>query len=137
MLEYGVHAEHRHVAAAEMLGQPLRLRCGLWRERGTVRTSTSVVIPCPVSMSMNLAIGRVEWPMVKTTRCESLVASVSAACAGAAGARRAPDADAPLRGAGRSAGEKPPNPAAQHGQEFLLEPGMGLKPGGIARRGMG
>src|SRR5436189_2419268 len=42
------------------------LNCGLWRERGTVRTSTSCVTRWATSIGTNSSIGRVEWPTVST-----------------------------------------------------------------------
>ena len=42
------------------------LNCGLWRERGTVRTSISWVTRWARSSSRNASIGRVEWPTVST-----------------------------------------------------------------------
>src|ERR1039458_507086 len=44
----------------------LRLNCGLCRERGTVRTSTSRFTSCAFRSWMNSFIGRVECPMVMT-----------------------------------------------------------------------
>src|SRR5262245_19858129 len=49
-----------------------RPNCGLWRDCGIVRTSTSRVTPCAISRLMNSSIGRVEWPSVKTVTRSSL-----------------------------------------------------------------
>src|SRR5205085_9198457 len=45
-------------------GNVSRLYCGLVRERGTVRTSTTSVTSASRSMATNSSSGRVEWPMV-------------------------------------------------------------------------
>ena len=50
----------------EEAGSASTLNCGLWRERGTVRTSTSWVTPWAASSATNSSIGRVECPIVKT-----------------------------------------------------------------------
>ena len=44
------------------------LNCGLCRERGMVRTSTTHATLCACSMLMNPLIGRVECPTVSTNR---------------------------------------------------------------------
>src|SRR6185503_21228414 len=48
-------------------GNELLLNCGLCRERGTVRTSTTRDTSCTCSKRMNSASVRVEWPTVSTT----------------------------------------------------------------------
>src|SRR2546421_9959956 len=45
-------------------GNVSRLYCGLVRERGTVRTSTTSVTSASRSMATNSSSARVEWPMV-------------------------------------------------------------------------
>src|ERR1035437_943453 len=47
-------------------GRVSLLNWGLWRERGTVRTSVILVTPCACSRRMNSANSRVECPMVNT-----------------------------------------------------------------------
>src|SRR5450759_411800 len=47
-------------------GRVSLLYWGLWRERGTVRTSAILVTPCACSRRMNSANSRVECPMVNT-----------------------------------------------------------------------
>src|ERR1051326_4631564 len=53
--------------AASSAGRVSRLNCGLWRQRGTVRTSDSRVTALAFSNAMNSARDRVEWPTVNTT----------------------------------------------------------------------
>src|SRR5213592_3962756 len=59
---------------ARAAGRVSRSNCGLWRERGTVRTSMSRATECSFSNAMNSASARVEWPTVSTTGSESCVA---------------------------------------------------------------
>src|ERR1039457_2039777 len=47
-------------------GRVSLLNWGLWRERGTVRTSAILVTLCACSRRMNSANSRVECPMVNT-----------------------------------------------------------------------
>src|SRR5579871_265990 len=47
-------------------GSASALNCGLVRERGTVRTSTTISMACSCRSAMNSSMERVEWPMVKT-----------------------------------------------------------------------
>src|SRR6476661_2610776 len=47
-------------------GSESALNCGLWRDPGTVRTSTSWVTLCAASSFTNSSIGRVECPIVNT-----------------------------------------------------------------------
>src|SRR6185437_12257218 len=42
-----------------------RLNCGLWRERGMVRTSTRRWTPWDLSSARNSAMERFEWPIVR------------------------------------------------------------------------
>src|SRR5680860_926369 len=58
-------------ATSSAAGKVSRLNCGLWRERGTVRTSTSRVTEWAASKAINSARVRVEWPTVNTTGWES------------------------------------------------------------------
>ena len=51
--------------AAREAGKTSRLNCGLVRERGTVRTSTTSLTSAVVKSATNSSIGRVECPMVK------------------------------------------------------------------------
>src|SRR6185503_13030139 len=57
-------------------GNELLLNCGLCRERGTVRTSTTRDTSCTCSKRTNSASVRVEWPTVSTTG-KSLVSGFS------------------------------------------------------------
>jgi hypothetical protein len=45
-------------------GKDSLLNCGLWRERGTVRTSTRYLTSCAFNNSMKDSRDRVEWPTV-------------------------------------------------------------------------
>src|SRR5450756_1312944 len=60
-------------ATSSAAGKVSRLNCGLWRERGTVRTSMSRVTEWAASKAINSARGRVEWPTVNMTGWESCV----------------------------------------------------------------
>src|SRR5438309_8440703 len=62
--------------AASSTGKVSRLNCGLWRERGTVRTSTRRATECARRRVMKSASGRVEWPTVNTTVSDFSVAIV-------------------------------------------------------------
>src|SRR5438034_798178 len=42
------------------------LNCGTRRERGTVRTSTSILVLCACRIARNSSRARVEWPIVKS-----------------------------------------------------------------------
>ena len=59
---------YRIPAASRLAGRFSRLNCGLWRERGTVRTSINRRIPRAFKISMNSSIGRVECPIVLTAK---------------------------------------------------------------------
>jgi hypothetical protein len=48
----------------QCIRQSFRLYCGLVRDLGTVRTSTTSVTSTLRNRSTNSAIDRVEWPMV-------------------------------------------------------------------------
>src|SRR5579872_2390630 len=76
--------------------------CGLWRERGTVRTSSSRVTPCSSSSAISSAMGRVEWPMVQNTARPSLHQEMHQVDAdgepGAVGERRHEPRCVPLEG---------------------------------------
>ena len=66
-------SESWHVLVSNSRGlqagrQILGLNCGLWRERGTVRTSINRRIPRAFKISMNSSIGRVECPIVLTAK---------------------------------------------------------------------
>src|SRR5437667_11928698 len=63
---------------ARAAGRVSRSNCGLWRDRGTVRTSMSRATAWALSSAMKSASGRVEWPTVSTTGSESCVAVGSA-----------------------------------------------------------
>src|SRR6185312_11606921 len=52
-------------AAASVAGNASRLYCGLVRERGTVRTSTTIATDDSASSAMKSSTGRVECPIVK------------------------------------------------------------------------
>src|SRR6185503_135508 len=54
-------------AACSDCGKVSRLNCGLRRERGTVRTSTTSSMWCAKSRAMKSSTERVEWPMVNAT----------------------------------------------------------------------
>src|SRR5437879_8811551 len=62
--------------AASAAARASRLNCGLWRERGTVRTSMSRATEWAFNNAMNSPSGRVEWPTVSTTSSESTVAAI-------------------------------------------------------------
>src|ERR1051325_9708042 len=62
--------------AASSAGRVSRLNWGLWRERGTVRTSTSRVTALAFSNALNSARDRVEWPTVNTRVPDSSVAII-------------------------------------------------------------
>src|SRR6478609_10796604 len=51
--------------AAREAGKASRLNCGFFRERGTVRTSTTSLTSAAANRAANSSIGRVECPMVK------------------------------------------------------------------------
>src|SRR5690242_18663627 len=50
-------------------GSVSRLYCGLVRERGTVRMSTTASAPASRSSAANSSRLRVEWPIVKIVTC--------------------------------------------------------------------
>src|SRR6185312_3085854 len=50
---------------ASDLGRFSELKCGCRREPGKRRTSASSSICCPVSISRNCSMARLEWPMVQ------------------------------------------------------------------------
>src|SRR4029453_9265762 len=51
----------------KLAGSRSALNCGLVRDRGTVRTSTTVSIFASRRIPTNSSIDRVEWPIVKNT----------------------------------------------------------------------
>src|SRR2546428_13783478 len=102
---------------ARATGRVSRSNCGLWRERGTVRTSMSRATECSFSNAMNSASARVEWPTVNTTGSESGVVIVRANSGSALSQR----VDSP----------------AQHRYKLPLKPGVVLEPWLIERRGVG
>src|SRR3954471_14226299 len=51
----------------KLAGSRSALNCGLVRDRGTVRTSTTVSIFASCRIPTNSSIDRVEWPIVKNT----------------------------------------------------------------------
>lgn len=53
-------------APLKLSGRTSRLNCGLVRERGIERTSTSRSTPACTSIATNSSVVRVEWPMVKS-----------------------------------------------------------------------
>src|SRR5664279_946461 len=120
-------------AAASGAGKASSLNCGLWRERGTVRTSTNCVTPWATSNSMNASMGRVEWPTVSTLQ---RVSSAFSGSADEAVGRGDAAGRAVLRRRGALADNELADVAAQHGQEFIVEPGIDLEPGDVARRRM-
>src|SRR5204863_2042751 len=103
--------------AASAAARVSRLNCGLWRERGTVRTSMSRATEWAFNNAMNSPSGRVEWPTVSTTSSESTVAAIPVNAASALNQRV--------------------DSCAQHRDELPLEPGMMLEPRLIARRRVG
>src|SRR5262247_1345722 len=58
---------------ASAAGSTSLLNCGLVRDRGTARTSTSTLTSAAVNRSASSTTGRVEWPTVKngSTRLRS------------------------------------------------------------------
>ena len=120
-------------AAASDIGSASSLNCGLWRERGTLRTSISRVTPWPVSSLRNASIGRVEWPTVSTSQRAS---SALRGSTGEAAARDDGTARAARQRGGASAGDELADGAPQRGQEFIVEPGIGHEPGDVAGRRM-
>src|SRR5437870_11316007 len=98
--------------AASAAARVSRLNCGLWRERGTVRTSMSRATEWAFNNAMNSPSGRVEWPTVRTTSSESTVILVNSA----------------------SALNQRVDSCAQHQDELQLEPGRMLEPPLIAQR---
>src|ERR1700723_2898032 len=59
-------------AARKCRASDSRLNCGLCRDRGILRTSTTRRTPCARNISMNSPIVRVECPIVKTAACDFL-----------------------------------------------------------------
>src|SRR5207244_2318207 len=94
--------------AASAAARVSRLNCGLWRERGTVRTSMSRATEWAFNNAMNSPSGRVEWPTVAAIPVNS-----------------------------GSALNQRVDSCAQHRDELPLEPGMMLEPRLIARRRVG
>src|SRR6266566_7015275 len=104
-------------AATSAAGKVSRLNCGLWRERGTVRTSMSRATEWAFINAMNSPSGRVEWPTVSTTSSESTVATICVNSGSALNQRV--------------------DPFAQHRHELPLKPGMMLEPRLVTRRWVG
>jgi hypothetical protein len=52
------------LAACKLVARACSSNCGLWRDFGIVRMSTSVVMLWALSVEINVSMCRVEWPIV-------------------------------------------------------------------------